>query len=100
MPHRRPDLAGVTAGVPQPDTDTGRRVHFALDGMPRNVMNTPIAVTEYNRSDGFSPGASILLHVPNVDLAMTGAAPRKSRTTRCATPRRLPCTTPWSVAMP
>src|SRR4029453_5374101 len=61
--------------VADPDTDTGRRVHFALDGMPRNVSNTPIAVTEYNRGDGFSCGASILLHVPNVDLAMTGAAP-------------------------
>src|SRR4030095_13644707 len=61
--------------VADPDTDTGRRVHFALDGMPRNVSHTQIAVTEYNRGDGFSVGASILLHVPNVDLAMTGAAP-------------------------
>ena len=35
----------------------------------------PIESSDYNRNDGFSPGASILPRVPNVDLAMTGAAP-------------------------
>ena len=55
--------------------DTKRRVRFALDGMPRNASNTPIAVDDYNLNDGFSPGASILLYVPGVDLGMTGAAP-------------------------
>jgi len=35
----------------------------------------PIIETDYNLNDGFSPGASILLHVPGVDLTMTGAAP-------------------------
>jgi hypothetical protein len=61
--------------VADESTDTTRRVHFATDTMPRNVMNTPIAPADYNLNDGFSPGASILLHVPGVDLAMTGAVP-------------------------
>src|SRR6185369_9805464 len=56
-------------------TDTGRRVHYATDTMPRNMMGTPIVPDEYNRNDGFSPGSSILLHVPGIDLAETGAAP-------------------------
>ena len=61
--------------VADPSTDTGRRVHFAVASMPRNVSMTPIEPSDYNLNDGFSPGASILLHVPGVDLAMTGAAP-------------------------
>jgi hypothetical protein len=56
-------------------TDTGRRIHFAVDAMPRNISNVAIDPTDQNRGDGFSPGSTILLHVPNVDLAMTGAAP-------------------------
>jgi hypothetical protein len=56
-------------------TDTGRRVHFAVDAMPRNAGGTPVDPTPYRASDGFSPGTSIILRVPNVDLAMTGAAP-------------------------
>ncbi len=54
---------------------TGRRVHFSLTGMPRNAANKPIDPTDYNRSDGFSPGASIVLEVPGMDLGMTGAVP-------------------------
>jgi hypothetical protein len=61
--------------VPDPTTDTGRRVHFAASGMPANVDGTPIEPSDYNLNDGFSPGASILLRVPGVDLAVTGAAP-------------------------
>ena len=61
--------------VSDPSTDTGRRVHFATDAMPLNNALTPIVAGDYNLNDGFSPGASILLHVPNVDLSMTGAAP-------------------------
>jgi hypothetical protein len=56
-------------------TDTGRRVHFANDAMPQNTSQTPITAADYNLNDGFSPGASILLYVPNVDLGVTGAAP-------------------------
>jgi hypothetical protein len=61
--------------VADASTDTGRRVHFAVASMPRNVTNTPIAPADYDLNDGFSPGASLLLHVPGIDLAMTGAAP-------------------------
>ncbi|MGH7787955.1 MAG: hypothetical protein ACRERC_13875 [Candidatus Binatia bacterium] len=61
--------------VADANAETGRRVHYAVDTMPRNNAMVPITPTEYNRRDGFSPGASILLHVPNVDLAVTGAAP-------------------------
>jgi hypothetical protein len=61
--------------VADANTDTGRRVHFATESMPRNAMNTPVEPSDYNRNDGFSPGTSILLQVPGVDLAMTGAAP-------------------------
>ncbi|MFQ5667554.1 MAG: hypothetical protein ACE5I7_14175, partial [Candidatus Binatia bacterium] len=56
-------------------TNTGRRIHFALNDMPSNVDQTHITPDDYNLNDGFSPGASILLHVPGVDLGMTGAAP-------------------------
>ncbi|HXQ24172.1 MAG TPA: hypothetical protein VN812_20995 [Candidatus Acidoferrales bacterium] len=56
-------------------TDSGRRVHFAAGDMPTNASGTPITPDDYNLNDGFSPGATILLHVPGVDLGMTGAAP-------------------------
>jgi hypothetical protein len=61
--------------VADPTTDTGRRVHFATAGMPRNNSNVPISGPDYDLNDGFSPGSSILLRVPGVDLGMTGAAP-------------------------
>ena len=56
-------------------SDTGRRVHFSLLGMPRNVALKPIEPSDYNNSDGFSAGPLITLKVPGVDLAMTGAVP-------------------------
>ncbi len=56
-------------------TDTGRRVHYAVASMPKNVSAVPIEPSDYNLNDGFSPGSSILLHVPDVDLGVTGAAP-------------------------
>jgi len=61
--------------IDDPSTDTGRRVNFSSAIMPRNVGGVPIDFAPYNASDGFSPGASILLRVPNVDLGVTGAAP-------------------------
>jgi hypothetical protein len=61
--------------TPDGSTDTGRRVHFAVATMPKNSSSVPITPSDYNLNDGFSPGSTILLHVPNVDLAMTGAAP-------------------------
>jgi hypothetical protein len=56
-------------------TDTGRRVQFSPDSMPRNAAGVPIDPTEWNRNDGFSPGSAILTVVPGLDLERTGAAP-------------------------
>jgi hypothetical protein len=54
---------------------TGRRVHFDPASMPSNSSGVPIDPTEWNRNDGFSPGAMIVTYVPGLDLAQTGAAP-------------------------
>lgn len=56
-------------------TDTGRRVQFSPDSMPRNAAGVPIDPTEWNRNDGFSPGSAIITVVPGLDLVRTGAAP-------------------------
>ena len=55
--------------------------HLALTAsmMPRDKNGTPIDPSDYNRSDGFSPGQTIVLKVPGLDtpaaLAQTGAVP-------------------------
>ncbi|MGH3387663.1 MAG: hypothetical protein ACRDOO_02150, partial [Actinomadura sp.] len=61
--------------VADPRTATGRRIHLGALATPRNVLGKPIDPTEWNRSDGFSPGSMLLAHVPGVDLGRTGAAP-------------------------
>jgi hypothetical protein len=61
--------------VPDATKDTGKRVNFSNAGMPKNKDGVPIESSDYNRNDGFSVGATSLTRVPNVDLAMTGAAP-------------------------
>jgi hypothetical protein len=61
--------------IVDPTKDTGKRVNFTNLGTPRNASNIPIESSDYNRNDGFSPGVTILTHVPNVDMAMTGAVP-------------------------
>jgi hypothetical protein len=55
-------------------TDSGRRVDFTPDSMPRNVAGVPVDPAEWNRNDGFSPGSAILTLVPGIDLERTGAA--------------------------
>jgi hypothetical protein len=62
-------------------TDTGRRVAFSPTAMPRNGADLtagslggegkPVDPTEWNRSDGFSPGSAILTLVPGLDLNVT-----------------------------
>jgi hypothetical protein len=56
-------------------TDTGRRLNLQTASMPRSAIaaNHPIDTTEWNRNDGFSPGAMVVTRVPGVDLAKTGA---------------------------
>jgi len=61
--------------VADPTTDTGRRVNFSVDAMPANTAAIQIDPTPYHGSDGFSQGTSMVMRVPNVDLAMTDAAP-------------------------
>lgn len=76
--------------IPDPMTDTGRRV--ALDNASMPVNNTvdlsafvgapagtlvspggvPVTSVDMNWSDGFSPGQMVLTYVPNLDLAQTG----------------------------
>jgi hypothetical protein len=53
---------------------TGRRVHFPADVMPVNSVGVPIDPTDWNRNDGFSPGSEIIVNVPAINLAATGAA--------------------------
>jgi hypothetical protein len=65
--------------VADPSRNTGRRINLQTASMPRNVINAPIAPADYNRRDGFSPGATILLRIPGLDnaaaMAATGAVP-------------------------
>jgi len=61
--------------VPDPTKDTGLRINFATAAMPQNGNGVPINPVDYAGNDGWSPGATILTHVPNVDLVMTGAPP-------------------------
>lgn len=54
---------------------TGRRVHFSADVMPVNTSGVSIDPTDWNRNDGYSPGSEIIVNVPGINLAKTGAAP-------------------------
>jgi hypothetical protein len=56
-------------------SDTKRRVNLTRESMPANQSGIHIDPTEWNRQDGFSPGSMIIVHVPGIDLAKTGAAP-------------------------
>ncbi|TXI82544.1 MAG: hypothetical protein E6Q40_12255 [Cupriavidus sp.] len=56
-------------------TDTGRRVNLNILSMPRNIAGKPIDPTEWNHNDGFSPGQAILVRIPNLNTAKTGAVP-------------------------
>lgn len=48
-------------------TETGRRIDFHADAMPRNAGGVPIDPSPYNQNDGFSPGQTIVLRVPGLD---------------------------------
>jgi hypothetical protein len=59
-----------------PSSSTGRRLNLSPLAMPRNTAGRPIDQADYNRSDGFSSGATILTLVPgmthNSDLEKSG----------------------------
>ncbi|MGH8983156.1 MAG: hypothetical protein ACRDY6_04695 [Acidimicrobiia bacterium] len=56
-------------------TATGRRVRFSGAVMPENADGTRVDPTEWNRSDGFSPGPKIMTAVPGLDPAASGVPP-------------------------
>jgi len=64
---------------PDSSSPTGRRVDLNPAGMPENAAGVHIDATTYHASDGFSPGATILLKVPGIDtvadVRATGAVP-------------------------
>ena len=45
---------------------TGLRVHLRAGAMPANKAGRRIAVADYNRQDGFSPGQTIVVRVPGL----------------------------------
>jgi hypothetical protein len=56
-------------------TPTGRRVSLDRASMPANADGVTIDPTHWNDLDGFSPGAAVLLQIPDLDLAASGVAP-------------------------
>ncbi len=56
-------------------TGTGRRVQLDAASLPANSAGVHIDPTEWNRNDGFSPGAMILANMPGADLAKSAAPP-------------------------
>jgi hypothetical protein len=54
-------------------TPTGLRVNLPAAAMPVNTAGKHIAVGEYDRADGFSPGSALIVHVSGLDLVKTGA---------------------------
>jgi hypothetical protein len=57
------------------DTPTGLRVDLPPEGMPTNAGGVQVDPTEWNRNDGFSPGAMALADVPGLDLQATFGLP-------------------------
>ena len=52
---------------PDSETPTGLRLDLKVDSMPQNSGGMPVDPTELNTSDGFSPGAPVVLRVPGLD---------------------------------
>lgn len=61
--------------VADASTDTGRRVAFQSAAMPANTSGVRVDPSGWNRNDGFSPGAPLVVRVPNLDTAKSGIAP-------------------------
>jgi hypothetical protein len=54
---------------PDGTTPTGLRINLPANAMPVNAKGARIAVGEYNRADGFSPGSTMIVHVQGLDNA-------------------------------
>jgi hypothetical protein len=56
---------------------TGLRVQLPPGAMPTNTKGQRVSMAEFDRNDGFSPGSSLIVHVPGLDnepaLQRTGA---------------------------
>ena len=55
-------------------TVTGRQVDLPSAGFPAGTGQPAFAPTLWNANDGFSPGASLLTHVPGISLAESKVA--------------------------
>jgi hypothetical protein len=63
--------------LPWPNDHFGKDGRLALTNamMPHSGDGKPIQASDYNRSDGFSPGQILVTLVPGLDLRRSGAAP-------------------------
>lgn len=61
--------------VADASTDSGRRIAIPTAATLTNVNGVQVDMTEWNRNDGFSPGAQIATYIADVDLDASGAAP-------------------------
>src|ERR1019366_6772566 len=62
---------------PDRSSGTGLRVQLPVDALPVSNRGDRIDVAPYDRNDGFSPGSTLIVHVPGLDnaraLQSTGA---------------------------
>ena len=63
--------------LPWPNDHFRKHGRLALRGsmMPRDRDGRPVRAADYNRSDGFSPGQTVVTRVPRLDLRRSGAVP-------------------------
>jgi len=55
-----------------PSSDTGKRLSYSAEAIPRNIDSDDFDVSPYNTKDGFSPAATLLTVFPtDVDTAAT-----------------------------
>ncbi|KAA1192751.1 hypothetical protein F0M18_08845 [Pseudohalioglobus sediminis] len=59
--------------VADESTRTGLRVNLVAESLPANKQGVHVDPTQWNRNDGFSPSQLVMLQVPGIDLAQTGA---------------------------
>jgi hypothetical protein len=55
--------------VPDSGTPTGRRVSIPVNAFPASTGGQTFDPSPWERNDGFSPGSTILVHVPDLSLA-------------------------------
>jgi hypothetical protein len=53
-------------------TSTGLRLHIPPAALPRSASGGTTDTTPYERSDGFSPGSTLLTHIDGLDAARSG----------------------------